>query len=123
MTYPLLILAFFAIFAGFGAPLAHSFLAPVFGNVVPEHHTNTIIEIIAVGVALSGIAVAAMLYAGGVVEEKSGGLKDLVAPIQDLLFRKYYIDELYDVLIVQPVKQTGYFIWNTGEKKGIDFCR
>ena len=121
MTYPLLILAFFAIFAGFGAPLAHSFLAPVFGNVVPEHHTNTIIEIIAVGVALSGIAVAAMLYAGGVVEEKSGGLKDLVAPIQDLLFRKYYIDELYDVLIVQPVKQTGYFIWNTGEKKGIDF--
>lgn len=122
MTYPLLILAFFAIFAGFGAPLAHSFLAPVFGGVVPEHHTNGFLEIIAVGVALSGIIVAAIFYAeGGEAEGKSDGLKELLAPIHDVLFRKYYIDELYDVLIVQPVKKTGEFIWKTGEQKGIDF--
>ncbi len=122
MTYPLLILAFFAIFAGFGAPLAHSFLAPVFGGVVPEHHANGFLEIVAVGVALSGIIVAAIFYAeGGEAEGKSDGLKELLAPIHDVLFRKYYIDELYDVLIVQPVKKTGEFIWSTGEKKGIDF--
>ena len=77
--------------------------------------------IIAVGVALSGIVVAAALYGDGQVEDKPGGLKELLAPVYDVLIRKYYIDELYDVLIVKPIKKTGDFIWNTGEKKGIDF--
>ena len=45
----------------------------------------------------------------------------MLAPIYDLLFHKYYVDELYDFLIVQPTRATGKFLMERVERQGIDF--
>ena len=44
-----------------------------------------------------------------------------MAPLYDLLFHKYYVDEIYDFLIVRPTKAIGTFLEQKAERKGIDF--
>ena len=81
MTTPLLILAFFAVFAGYGT--AHYFL----GDHEPKHHG--IVEILAIGFFLSGTGFAWFLYRD---REKEF--------ISIPLFKnKFYIDEIYAALI------------------------
>ena len=33
------------------------------------------------------------------------------AALHSLLYNKYYVDELYDVLLVRPLKRTAWFLW------------
>jgi NADH-quinone oxidoreductase subunit L len=81
MTAPLWILAFFAVFAGYGT--ADYFL----GDHEPTHHL--IVEILAIGFFLSGTGFAWFLYRG---REKEF--------ISIPLFKnKFYIDEIYAALI------------------------
>ena len=83
-----------------------------------ETHADTATElnlmIFSSVIALIGIGVAAYLWLGkrGTVDAIAGSL----APIHRLLLGKYYVDELYDAGIVQPVKtlSTG------GLWKGVD---
>ena len=42
--------------------------------------------------------------------------------VYDLLYNKYYVDEIYDFLIVKPVRGTGAFLEKRAEKLGIDFA-
>jgi NADH-quinone oxidoreductase subunit L len=44
-----------------------------------------------------------------------------MAPLYDLLFQKYYVDEIYDFLIVRPTKAIGAFLEQKAEREGIDF--
>ena len=46
----------------------------------------------------------------------------MLAPLYDLLFNKYYVDEIYDFLIVKPTRATGAFLEERAEKLGIDFA-
>ena len=49
-------------------------------------------------------------------------IKEAFAPLYDLVFHKYYIDEIYDFLIVNPTKAIGAFMEEKAEKQGIDFA-
>jgi NADH-quinone oxidoreductase subunit L len=88
------------------------------GDAAEEAHADTGTElnlmIFSSVIALIGIGVAAYLWLGkrGTVDAIAGSL----APIHRLLLGKYYVDELYDAAIVQPVKtlSTG------GLWKGVD---
>lgn len=120
MAVPLIVLGFFALAAGFGAPIALKFLAPVFGGQMPAHYDNAVLEAIGALAGLGGIAAAGMVYLAG--KDRLEFIKRLLAPIYDLLYRKYYIDELYDFLIVQPTKVIGAFMWEKAEKMGIDYA-
>ena len=41
-------------------------------------------------------------------------------PLYDFLLNKWYFDELYDFLIVNPSKRIGLFFWKSGDEKTID---
>ncbi|MBC8282953.1 MAG: NADH-quinone oxidoreductase subunit L [Nitrospinae bacterium] len=119
MAIPLIILAVLALGGGFLSPLVDAFLAPVFGREVHHFHDGAL-ETIALVAGIGGIATAALMYQ--VSKDRIELIKEAFAPLYDLLFHKYYIDEIYDFLIVKPTKAIGAFLEEKAEKQGIDFA-
>ena len=118
MIIPLLVLAVLALLGGVLGPWVDSFLAPVFGHVAYHPHDNAL-ESIALVVGIGGIATAGLLYM--VSKERLDLFKEALAPLYDLLFHKYYVDEIYDYLIVRPTKAIGAFLEQKAEREGLDF--
>jgi NADH-quinone oxidoreductase subunit L len=115
---PLWVLAFFSVFAGLGGlpqvwgdligvPNSNSlgnFLAPSLAHGAPheiEHATEYGLAALAVGAAGAGALLAWLLYAvqPGLPERMASALSGLYR----LLLNKYWIDELYDAVIVRPL--------------------
>ena len=119
MVLPLIILAVFALGGGLLSPLVDGFLAPVFGREAHHFHDG-FLETIAVIAGIGGIATAALVYQ--VSKDRIELIKEAFAPLYDLVFHKYYIDEIYDLLIVKPTKAIGAFMEEKAEKQGIDFA-
>lgn len=130
MTLPLIILAVLSVVGGFiGIPEvfaenAHSlehFLAPIFAEsakIAGLHHLEASQEYLMMG----GSTVAIILVIFFAVkkyttyqysEEENTGLSKV-------LERKWYIDEMYDTIIVNPLNGLGGFFKNIVEKSGID---
>jgi NADH-quinone oxidoreductase subunit L len=68
---------------------------------------------ISVGVAVAGIGIAAYFWLFN--RAAAARVARSAAGIYTLLLNKYYIDELYDRLVVQPVKFFALILW-----KGVD---
>ena len=119
MVLPLIILAIFALGGGLLGPLVDGFLAPVFGRKAHHFHDG-FLETIALIAGIGGIATAALVYQ--VSKDRIELIKEAFAPLYDLVFHKYYIDEIYDLLIVKPTKAIGAFMEEKAEKQGIDFA-
>jgi len=97
------------------------FLAPVFGHVEAEHVSAALeygLMGVSVAIALVGIGLAYLCY---VVQP---GLPMLIAwrakGLYDLLFNKYYIDELYDVVVVEPLRRLANALWHEVDVAVID---
>ena len=118
MIIPLLVLAVLALLGGVLGPWVDSFLAPVFGHIADHPHDN-VLETIALVVGVGGIAIAGLLYM--VRKDHLALFKEVMAPLYDLLFHKYYVDEIYDYLIVRPTKAIGAFLEQKAEREGLDF--
>ena len=118
MAAPLMILGALALFSGILGPWVDNFLSPVFGHAV-EHHHDGALETIAMIAGIGGIATAGLLYM--VSQDRMSLIKEALAPLYDLLFHKYYVDEIYDFLIVRPTKAIGSFMEQKAEREGIDF--
>ena len=122
MTMPLVILATGSVFVGFlglpawitaifGSNLFENFLEPSFEHVyrATGHglHAPISLEfglaILSVLVAVVGIVVAVRLILPSRVYQLSGNL----AKIHRWICRKYYVDEIYDVVIVNRLKGLG----------------
>ena len=130
MTIPLIVLAVLSVFGGFvGIPEvfvadAHSlehFLAPIFAEsnkLAHAHHLTHSQEYIMMGVSTALIigvivfAVTKFKKAAGVNDENSGVAK--------VLENKWYVDELYDTIIVKPLHLLSVFFKNILEKNIID---
>ena len=129
MTIPLLVLAFFAVVAGFVgipelfAPDAHAlehFLAPVFAGstaLAHAHHVAASTEWILMGTATVLILIV-IVYA--VTKFKKYTSTEPNTGIAKVLENKWYIDELYDTIIVKPLFWKANFLKNTIEKYVID---
>jgi NADH-quinone oxidoreductase subunit L len=104
MSWPLIILAFLSIFAGWvGIP----WLPKGFGSFVIDygHHAhhgafNFILAGIATVVALSGIFLAYLMYIKKSISPVALGAK--FAVVHKFLFNKWYWDEIYHLLILNP---------------------
>jgi len=123
MTWPLMILAVLSVTGGWVGEHFNRFLSPVFQQatlVTAEHtpaggeSTEIIFTVVSVIVSLVGIGLAYLLYV------RKPALPDLIAKrfgsLYTLVLRKYYVDEIYQFLIVRPlVVGSRFVLW-----KGID---
>jgi len=101
MTVPLIILAILSVTGGFIGKQLHSFLEPVAPpNLAgPSEHSESFLIIISVIIAISGIVLAFYFYA--LKPEKAEEMKVKLSGLYNLLFNKYYVDEIYNVLFVR----------------------
>ncbi len=123
MTVTLVILAILSVVGGLigipeifvhGGDKLGEYLAPVVrttGHVV-EHSTEYMLMGLTTAVAIIAIIIAWMRYRN-YREEKVTGFTSLLA-------NKWYVDELYDGIIVRPVTRLGRFANNVFERSVID---
>jgi len=114
MTYPLIALAFLSIFAGWtGLPFdwfgITSFSHFVYHGELHEHHASYFLMIVSMLVAGSGITISAMFYYWR--KWSAEAIKAKILPIQRFLFNKWYIDELYEVAVIQPTLKFARHLW------------
>ena len=127
MTTPLVILAALALVGGFlGVPPEHGwfhgYLAQVATPVGAEVHevgTGLLLGLMAVTIviALGGWATAHYLYS--VVPKAADRLAERSPGAYKTLLNKYYVDELYDSIFVEPCKKLG-MLWDWLDRKVID---
>jgi NADH-quinone oxidoreductase subunit L len=68
--------------------------------------------------SLAGIALAAYFYLRH--PDFPARVARALEPIFAFLLYKWYVDELYDVIIAQPVRSLANTLWQRGDVKGID---
>jgi len=134
MTMPLVILAGLSFVGGFfglpGASAINKFLSPVFGAHGHSgtsgaeggvHHSAMLpylMMFVSTAIAVAGIYLAYQMYIKK--PEMPKKLAERFNLIYKLLLNKYYIDELYDALFVNPVKKGSVLLWKYVDAKMID---
>jgi len=135
MTLPLIVLAVLSAVGGFmGAPMfvgkhfLADYLAPIFTyskqllptafTTEPEHSTELMLMGISVLVAVIGIVLAYVQYVAR-AQRPAEDDAQRSAP-ENLVYHKYYIDELYDNLIVKPVMALSTGLYKFVEQGIID---
>ncbi|MEK6737389.1 MAG: NADH-quinone oxidoreductase subunit L, partial [Planctomycetota bacterium] len=135
MTVPLKILAVLALLGGFlgipGASAISSFLSPVFGEhghietagtETGGHHIAAwlpyLMMVVSTGIAIAGIYLAYLMYIKR--PELPKKLAERFGLIYKLLLNKYYIDEIYDALFVNPIKKISLLLWKRVDAQLID---
>jgi NADH-quinone oxidoreductase subunit L len=116
MTIPLVILAFLSIFAGWvGIPwLAKGYSSFVYFREVHHLEPNFILMGFATLVALSGVFLAYLMYYRSSVSPER--LKQRFGFVYKVLYNKYYFDELYNAIIINPILRlsSGLFRFDLG---------
>lgn len=123
MTLPLIILAVLSVIGGYiGVPevlgghheLAH-FLSPVVPhqNFHLSHSTEYTLMILSTVLVIASILFAWFKFKNYQAEDKATGLGKI-------LQNKWYVDELYEAIVVKPLMSISAFLDGIAEKKGID---
>jgi NADH-quinone oxidoreductase subunit L len=129
MTAPLVILAALSIVGGWvglpdgwlWGPAFDRFLAPVTGHPAAGEHgagVETVLMLVATLLAAGGATLAYVFYV------RLPGLPYLLAwrlkPVYELLVGKYWIDELYDAVVVRPYVALSNLLWRIVDQTMID---
>ena len=130
MTIPLLLLSFGALFSGY---LFSDFflsyeLKELWGNSIYTHPDNHILEEIhhspfwvkkiPLAMMIIGFIVATLFYL--LLKNVPSFLSSKLSFIYNFLYNKWYFDELYNFIFVNPLKRIGNFLWLFFDKKIID---
>lgn len=113
MTLPLIILAVLAAVGGLisipGSSWLNEFLKPVIrNNAASQPHTLGSTEYLLMGVAVAGALVGLFIAYFKYIKNKQVPVNDNnVSGLQKVLVNKYYLDEIYQALIVQPLNFFG----------------
>lgn len=120
MTGPLIFLGVLSICAGWVAlPWLHNgYSSFVFFGAEPHHaEPSYFLMGLSTIVAVSGILLAYMIYYRKAISADAIAAK--FKPLYNLLYNKYYFDELYNLVIIQPILKFGNFMW-TFDAKVVD---
>ncbi|HEX5151533.1 MAG TPA: NADH-quinone oxidoreductase subunit L [Parafilimonas sp.] len=127
ITTPLLVLGILSVIGGFvnvpevlgGEQQLHHFLAPVLKteNAEAVHELGSSKEFMLMAISI-GVAALAILIALSKYTKKPE--LDEPAGFGKVLANKWYIDEIYDALVVNPLAYLGSFFKNVIDKSGID---
>ena len=130
MTIPLLLLSFGALFSGY---LFSDFflsyeLKDLWGSSIYTHPDNHILEEIhhspfwvkkiPLAMMVIGFIIAALFYL--LLKNVPSFLSNKLSFIYNFLYNKWYFDELYNFIFVNPLKRIGNFLWLFFDKKIID---
>ncbi|MCK9376558.1 MAG: NADH-quinone oxidoreductase subunit L [Syntrophobacterales bacterium] len=129
MTVPLMALAGLSVVGGLvgfpiikGANKFKEFLAPSITPLVHEVHAPAWFEItmmaFSMAVAIAGIYMAYKFYMQR--PELPEKVVEKIPVIYDLVYHKYYIDEVYDATVVEPLKNGSDFLWHKVDENVID---
>lgn len=131
MTFPLITLAVLSVIGGWiGIPEvfaanAHSlehFLAPIFAEsakLAEHHHLEPSQEYLMMGASTAAIIIV-ILFAVNSYKKYQTSTSEESAGMGKVLENKWYIDELYDAVVVNPLHVLAGFFKNIIEKSGID---
>ena len=140
ITIPLMVLGVLATLGGFvgvpkllgdlagGVPnkIEH-FLAPVFEHTQELygihaqhelHHLEVPLMGVSIGIAIVGIFLAWIMYVKN--PELPGKFVGAFRWLHKAVFNKWFVDELYDALFVNPTKKLGTFLWKGFDVKVVD---
>jgi NADH-quinone oxidoreductase subunit L len=130
MTFPLIVLAVLSVIGGFvGIPEifaahAHSleaYLAPIFEEstaLAAQHHLAASQEYIMMGGSTVAIIIAIVFAVNRYKKYQETDAEE--TGVSKMLQNKWYVDELYDAVIVNPLNAFAGFCKNIIEKSGID---
>jgi NADH-quinone oxidoreductase subunit L len=150
MTVPLMVLAGLSIIGGYigvphvlgGANHIHEFLAPVLGGGTEAAKTHSGISIlsqawasggeagghsaalellmmvVSVVIALIGIGIAYLFYVKNPALPKRAA--ERWKRLYTLIYNKYYVDELYEILFINSLKNLGTGLWKGFDEFVID---
>lgn len=105
MTIPLVVLAILSVVAGFVDTPFNGWLGEWLTGDAPEHHASGIVMVVSAAVGVLGIYIGWLVYVKGTVRRDA--VSSRVPALARTLERKYYIDELYDLLFVKPLQSFG----------------
>ncbi|MCK9407967.1 MAG: NADH-quinone oxidoreductase subunit L [Bacteroidetes bacterium] len=135
MLIPLLVLAFFSIVGGYvgiphvlgGHNYFEEFLEPVFAGanakLMMPMHDSAALEL---GLMGTSVAIGLLgIYAGWKIFTQKMEIAENVAKrfsgLHKILWNKYFVDEAYDAVVVNPIKTTSEkFLWKIFDVKIID---
>jgi len=147
MTGPLVILGILSIVGGFmgfpgqlfgksGLNLIERFLEPVILPIAAATHgaaaqsghaehavsleTEWLLVAVSVGVAVLGIFIARRFYLGPQAFALPRRLAERLPMVYKLLLNKYWVDQIYDALIVVPIYRIAIFCWKVIDELIID---
>ncbi|KGO92263.1 NADH-quinone oxidoreductase subunit L [Flavobacterium subsaxonicum] len=119
ITFPLIVLAILALVGGAislpGMSWLNEYLAPVMAKPAEHHHlgnTEYMLMGIAVVGALIGIGVA---YAKYIKKGEVPPADAQITGVTNVLYNKYYVDEIYTAIIIKPIYAIGSFFKNVTE--------
>jgi NADH-quinone oxidoreductase subunit L len=128
MTMPLVVLAVFAALVGLvGVPpehgLYHRFVEPVFAAAkAAAPHAAPVGELpmalLSLSIALLGVWAATQFYVRR--PETPARLVERHPVMYRILLNKYYVDELYDAVFVQPIHRGSVWLWEKFDARCID---
>ncbi len=105
MTIPLIVLAILSVVAGFVDTPFRGWLGEWLTGEAPEHHGSGVVMVVSVAVGLLGIYIGWLVYVKGTVRRDA--VSSRAPGLVRTLERKYYIDELYDLILVKPLRSFG----------------
>jgi NADH-quinone oxidoreductase subunit L len=139
MTIPLIVLAVLSAFGGLlGVPhvighalhipnLLEGWLEPIFAvsnEMLPKHTGDHTALEIGLMVASSVLAVVGIMYARSIYSQgltKASAMADKMSGAYKLLFNKYYVDEIYNMLVAGPILTASRdFLWKIVDVVVID---
>ena len=119
MWLPLSVLAFLSVVVGYlgvpyvlgGSNIFHHYLEPVVQVAEGEHHSHLelLLMLVSVGLMLLGSLTAYFMYRRG-FSSVSSLLRSLLRPLYALSFNKYWLDEIYNLLVVTPCLYLAAFV-------------
>jgi len=90
------------------------------GNTVIDdaHHAPIWVKVSPFVAMAIGLLIALWFYVWSPSTPRA--FRDAQRPLYDFLLNKWYFDEIYDVLIVNPARKLGAFLWKRGDGGVID---
>ena len=116
MWVPLAILAILSLIGGWAFNIP-KFLEPLFP--LHEGESEAWLTYVSVAFGLGGIALAYFMYV--VQPGIADGIANSFSGLYKLIYNKYFVDELYDSVVVEPmIDGSRVFLWRTVDARGID---